>query len=447
MNAIPVYYETTLVGTITVAEDGPSFAYDPRWADVRGAFPVSLRTPLGSVAPPAVLVPWLQNLLPEGAPLLTVGRTLGISPQDAVGMVEKIGRDTAGALSIGRPRRGAAPGYRPVPDEAALERIIAELPAKPFLVGEEGVSMSLAGAQYKLPMAVADGRFAIPVDGARSTHILKPDNTRLWGSVQNEALCLVLARRAGLNAAEVTTGVAGERSYLLVTRYDRLLRNDKWFRLHQEDFCQALGKPPGAKYEHNQTGIKGPSLTDFFTLARQYMGPGDVIAILRAVILNVLLTNVDSHAKNYSLLLSGRGARLAPLYDLMCGAAWANVTQNMAQDIGGKNRGRHIHARHWRRMAQACGLGRAAVLRNVAALAEKVAAEVASAMEEVESMPAGGHPMLQRFADEIVARCALVAANLREDGPRDDLPEESQEDFEHAPETTLDGTVSPPSGI
>lgn len=420
LNTIPVYYETACVGTITVDEDGPSFVYDPGWANVRGAFPVSLRIPLGNDAPPEILLPWLMNLLPEGAPLLAIGRTLGTSPEDVVGLVEKLGRDTAGALSIGRPRRGKAPSYRPVADEQALERIIMELPARPFLVGEDGVSMSLAGAQQKLPVAFAGGQFAIPVDGAPSTHILKPDNTRLYGSVQNEALCMVLARRVGLNAAAVITGVAGERSYLLVTRYDRLPRNGRWFRLHQEDFCQALGKPPGAKYEHNRTGIKGPSLPDFFSLVRQYMEAADIISLLQAVIFNVLLTNVDAHAKNYSILLSGRGARLAPLYDLMCGAAWANITQNMAQDTGGKNRGRHIHARHWRRMAGSCGLNGAAVLRTVAALAAKVAAEVAAAVEEVRNMPAGDHPMLRDFAAAIVQRCHLVTANLRDDGPEEE---------------------------
>ena len=73
-------------------------------------------------------------------------------------------------------------------------------------------------------MAYARGEFAIPVDGAPSTHILKPDNDRLYGSVQNEALCMILARRAGLSVAEVSTGVAGTRSYLLVKRYDRVRR-------------------------------------------------------------------------------------------------------------------------------------------------------------------------------------------------------------------------------
>ena len=55
-----------------------------------------------------------------------------------------------------------------------------ELPNKPFLVGDEGVSMSLAGVQTKLAVAVDDtGRICIPMNGSPSTHILKPDSARL----------------------------------------------------------------------------------------------------------------------------------------------------------------------------------------------------------------------------------------------------------------------------
>ncbi|MBP2568484.1 hypothetical protein J2766_005095 [Agrobacterium tumefaciens] len=88
---------------------------------------------------------------------------LKISPQDIVGLLEHIGRDTAGALSIGEPRK-AGINLQPIPDQAALERILDELPAKPFLVGEHGVSMSLAGVQEKLPVFVDDeGIISIPV--------------------------------------------------------------------------------------------------------------------------------------------------------------------------------------------------------------------------------------------------------------------------------------------
>ncbi len=437
-DSVPIFYENILVGTIELGPEGPTFTYDPAWSSLRGAFPLSVRIPLGSPqVPPLVLVPWLMNLLPEGTTLQTMGRTLGTAPQDVVGMIRQIGRDTAGALSFDHPRRGEAPGYRQIPDAAALERIITELPAKPFLVGDEGVSMSLAGAQEKLPLTIIDGKMAIPINGAPSTHILKPDNPRLYGSVQNEAFCLVLARRAGLSVAEVTTGIAGERPYLLVTRYDRFQRNGQWFRLHQEDFCQALGKPPGAKYEHNSTGIKGPGLADFFALARQHLSPADLPALTSAIVLNVLLTNVDSHAKNYSILLTGRGARLAPLYDLMCGSVWPNITQNMAQDVGGKNRGRYIMARHWRRMAKACGLNATNLLRRVISLAKLVSAEAENAADEVQAMPAGGDLALNEAVSAVQERCRTVLLNLENEASADGQDEHDQQ------EQTFDDVASP----
>jgi len=417
---LPVFYEAFLVGTITVGQEGPSFGYAPRWEATGEAFPASVRMPLGS-GPfgPDVLMPWLINLLPEGDPLRTVGRNIGVAPEDVIGMLSRVGRDTAGALSIGHQRAGENPGYREVPGPDGLERIIEELPRKPFLAGDEGVSMSLAGAQHKLPIALVDGRIAIPVNGAPSTHILKPDNTHLFGSVQNEALCMVIARRVGLSVAEVTTGTAGERAYLLVTRYDRFRRNGDWHRIHQEDLCQALGKPPAAKYEHNQSGIKGPSLQDFFELARGVMAPGQVLPLLDAVILNILLTNVDSHAKNYSVLFPFERSRprLAPLYDLMCGAAWADVTKNHAQDVGGQRDGRHIHARHWERMAKECDLNATALLKRVHDLGEKVLSEIDPAAEEVRTMPAGGHAMLDAFGEAVRQRCRTVLRNLRDDEP------------------------------
>ena len=423
---VPVYYESIPVGWVEADAGGPTFRYDPGWIARRNAFPLSVLMPVREeLFPTATLQPWLMNLLPEGNALPTVGRNLGVSPQDVVGLVARMGRDTAGALSIGRPKAAGEPSYVPLQDEGSLERVIAELPAKPFLAGRHGVSMSLAGAQEKLPVALIDGVLAIPVNDAPSTHILKPDVFRLHGSVQNEALCMVLAARVGQRVAEVTTGRAVGRSYLLVTRYDRVQRDGQWRRLHQEDFCQALGKPPAAKYEHNSSGIKGPGLADFFGLARHHMQASDVLRLRDAVILNVLLANVDAHAKNYSLLLTGRGAAMAPLYDLMCGAAWPDVTRNMAQDIGGKNRGKFVAARHWRREAKMCGLNGTALLRRVAEMASKVAAEVDAAAAQVRAMPAGDHPMLPEFVEAMKARCRTVVANLAAAMPGEEPADEN----------------------
>ena len=229
MSELPVYYETRIVGRIEIHADGPSFVYDPEWLRTRGAFPISMLMPLSPRrTPPAVFLPWITNLLPEGAQLRAIGARLGTAPEDVIAILAEIGRDTAGALSIGMPGTANPGGWRPIAKDGELEHILAELPRKPFLAGENGVSMTLAGVQSKLGVAVnSQGRLCIPVDGAPSTHILKPDSESLFGGVQNEALCLTLARRCGLNAPAVTTGQAGKRSYFLVSRYDRLKQGER----------------------------------------------------------------------------------------------------------------------------------------------------------------------------------------------------------------------------
>ncbi|WP_296598813.1 type II toxin-antitoxin system HipA family toxin [Phenylobacterium sp.] len=423
--SLPLLADGRLVATVETTGEGPHLRYDAAWLAAPDAFRISLTMPL-TVAEhgPDVAVPWLMNLLPEGEPLRAMTRALGVAREDILGLIAELGRDLAGALTIGAPRAGESPGFVPLARHEDLERIIEELPAKPFLVGEDGVSMSLAGAQEKLPLARQDGGLGIPINGAPSTVILKPDNPRLAGSVQNEALCMVLARRCGLPVAPVTTGVAGKRAYLLVDRYDRAVDGGQVLRLHQEDFCQALGRPPAAKYEHNRSGVKGPSLAEMFGLVRVHMTARETTRLLDAVIFNIAIGNVDSHAKNYSVLLGPGRPTLAPLYDLMSGLAWTNITQNHAQDIGGQQRGRHIYARHWRRMAEAAGLAGPATVRRVIQVAERVAAELPAASAEVAAMPAGG-AMLERIVGEIGARAALVAAHAREEG--DDAVEQTPE--------------------
>jgi serine/threonine-protein kinase HipA len=124
-----IFYEALPVAHLTF--DGEwRLDYDPSWEARRSAFPVSLTMSLRSGPVGAErLLPWLANLLPE-THLAEIGQRLKVSPQDIVGLLGHIGRDTAGALSIGAPRK---PGIhlQPVPDATTLERILDELPILP----------------------------------------------------------------------------------------------------------------------------------------------------------------------------------------------------------------------------------------------------------------------------------------------------------------------------
>lgn len=383
-----IFYESIAVANL-IDRDGMSLRYEPSWEQRASAFPVSLTMPLRSgVYGPDLIMPWLANLLPE-THLSEIGQQLKISPQDIVGLLQRLGRDTAGAFSIGEPRRDGN-HFRVVPDEAALDRILNALPERPFLVGEKGVSMSLAGVQDKLPVFVGeDGRIAIPVDGTPSTHILKPDIKRLAGSVQNEAFCMTLARFCGLDAAEATTGRAGKRDYLLVKRYDRVADGQGTIRrVHQEDFCQLLGLFPSEKYERTGLGQRGgASLAQMFDALAITVSPAERLKLLDAVIFNILICNSDSHAKNYSVLVGAAGtAKLAPLYDLMCAAVYKQVDQSLPQLIGTKRSASELHEDDWRQLATSIGLSPAVVVRHVRALCATVVSNLDRASEASSSL-------------------------------------------------------------
>jgi len=277
--------------------------------------------------------------------------------------------------------------------------------------------MSLAGVQSKLAVALDErGRICIPMNGSPSTHILKPDAPRLLGSVQNEAFCLTLARRMKIPTPGVTTGRAGKRAYLLVRRFDRTEVSGRWRRLHQEDFCQALGKTPSAKYEANQTGIRGPALKDMFELTRRNMPSMDIVQLVDMVLFNVLACNTDAHAKNYGIMIRGSGASIAPMYDVMCGEVWENVTKNLAQKIAGKSRGDQLNGRDWHQFALECGLNPKQVLDRVRTLARSALAEAEAAASEVAAMPAGMDEVLVQIRQAVEERARALLAQLQELG-------------------------------
>jgi serine/threonine-protein kinase HipA len=417
MARLSVYFEQRPVGIVDVDSGGPGFTYDPDWMKLRGAFPISTAIPFRPerIAAPTFLT-WAANLLPENEQLRTLGQLLGMSRGDVIGLLSAIGGDTAGALSFGHPGRTSSVQWRLLETPQAVESLIEELPNKPFLVGEEGVSMSLAGAQTKLAVAIDNvGRICIPMNGSPSTHILKPDTPRLPGCVQNEAFCLTLAKRLKIPTPPVTTGRAGNRRYLLVGRYDRTYVNGRWRRLHQEDFCQALGRHPSDKYEANHSGAAGPTLKDMFEVTRRHMPPTDIVRMLEMVIFSVLTCNTDAHAKNYAIMIRTAGASLAPMYDVMCGEVWDSVTRNFAQQIAGERRGDALTANHWQRFARECGLNPKQVIARVEALAKAAIAEAEAAATEVSEMPGGPDASLDAAREATIRRAHALLSQLRED--------------------------------
>jgi serine/threonine-protein kinase HipA len=253
---------------------------------------------------------FFAGLLPEAEPRDRIASILGVSGGNDFAILERIGGDCAGAVSLFPEDiswTASRTGNLRWLDEADLASLVERLPRQPLLAGEVGLRLSLAGAQIKLPVVLAeDGatagvRMALPLDGTPSTHILKPEPMRFPGLVANEAWCMALAREVGLRVAESQQRIIGKTPCLIVKRYDRAVSADgRVERLHQEDFCQALGFPASRKYQ--QEG--GPSLKDCFNLIREWSSVPviDIRDFLDGVILAALTGNADAHSKNFSFL-------------------------------------------------------------------------------------------------------------------------------------------------
>ena len=154
-----------------------------------------------------------------------------------------------------------------------------------------------------------------------------------------------------------------------------------------------------------------------FAVTRNAMQAPDVVNLLDYVIFNVLACNTDAHAKNYSLMISGKGFKLAPIYDVMCALAWEHVTRNMAQKIAGKSRGEHLKRRHWQRFAADVGLNAPRLIARVETLAKATLIETRNAAADVAAMPAGAHPLMQQVTEAIEGRARALLSGLTEDEP------------------------------
>jgi len=300
---------------------------------------------------------WFANLLPEGEIRWQVARKLGVSERNDFDILEGIGGECAGALRIVPESETRVPDSELVPlPWDKLEAAIASRPRTSLLVmmlQDIELRLSLAGAQDKLPVHFADGKLSLPIGSAASTHLLKIGTEGFEDLVRNEFYCLNLARRAGLPVPPAELA-ATETPVLLVERYDRRPGPDGTIiRLHQEDFCQALGVPPESKYETEG----GPSLGKMFgVLARSSRSPlPDKRDLIRWVIFNFIIGNADAHAKNVSFLLGAAGEnsapRLAPFYDLVCTRIYGGLSSKVAQKIGGEYRPEFLARRHWERFA------------------------------------------------------------------------------------------------
>jgi serine/threonine-protein kinase HipA len=241
---------------------------------------------------------------------------------------------------------------------------------------------------------------------------VKPDNPNLPGITENEVWCLRMAQAVGIEAAQATILRASGRTAIGVLRYDRRLgRNGQILRLHQEDFVQANGFPPGRKYERGT--LRGLDLKTLLETGR-HVSANDALALLDQVIFNILVANTDAHAKNYSLILPVAATpRLAPLYDVSSVLPWPHVVQSYAQSIAGKKRTPDMIAgRHWEEVAREIGYRPTDVRNRVQDLVDKLVAGRVKVTAEVAALQGATEGYVTQTAEAVEGNALRMAGRL-----------------------------------
>jgi serine/threonine-protein kinase HipA len=414
---LDIWWDGRLVGQLTQDKHGElGFAYAPAWLDDAAAQPLSASLPKRAESfTRRECRPFFGGLLPEEGQREAAAQALGVSRANDFALLDRLGGDVAGALQLlppGEVPATLAPDQRPTPlDDAGLIRVLDALPVRPLLAGEEGLRLSLAGAQSKVPVVLVDGAVALPAPGQPTTHILKPPISRFTATTENEAFVMRLAAAIGLDVAPVEARTVQDRSFLLVQRYDRAIGDDgRVRRIHQEDFCQALGVPPETKYASEG----GPTYKDCFALLRRVAArPAvDVLKLLDAVIFNVIAGNADAHGKNFSILYDAEGPRLAPLYDLLATVAYPDLSPKFAMKIGKRATLAELDAKGWAAFAADAGIGLPLIRRRVAEISNGVLDKATVVAAEL-SRPELDRTAIEQFADMIrdrAERCALTVA-------------------------------------
>jgi serine/threonine-protein kinase HipA len=403
------------IGTLSLVEGRLNFTYAEEWLARPNSVALSCSLPL-QAAPfdDHQTRPFFAGLLPEGQMRRLIAQQFQVSRQNDFALLDHLGGECAGAVTITEPGN-QLPHLVPNNEvewlsDDGLIAILDELPRRPMLAGKDGLRLSLAGAQDKLPVVFDGSRIGLPRNNTPSSHILKPAIQAIEDSVSNEHFCLLLAEAMKFRTARSLVHAVGDRRFLLVERYDRTHNaSGNLARLHQEDFCQALGVVPEMKYQNEG----GPDLAQCFALVRQVTRPSapNILRLLDYVIFNALIGNHDAHAKNFSLLFTSQGVVLAPLYDVLSTAVYPDLTNKMAMKLGSKYKFSEVEIRHWEQFASSAGLSVAQTRKRIVELAHRLPV-AAQKLRDLPDHSFANCQVIEQITSLIEQRSALTIQRL-----------------------------------
>lgn len=390
-----VFWGDDQVGSLYSRPNGRvRFAYSPEWL-AGPALPISISLPCRPEAhDAAVSSNFFDNYIPEGDIKTELARSRHFSFHDIYMFLREFGKDMAGALTIQEHQPACThSNYEDI--TATLEDILAKRdvlsPVNLFVLLD--ANLSLAGAQDKLPVLYRDGRFFLSRGNAPTSHIIKPAHALFRDMPHNEHFCMTLAGKIGLDVQTVDIVRLGGTPVYMIKRFDRYEKNDQIFRLHQEDFCQALSVPAIRKYEEQG----GPGWADMaqVILENPFNDRGSAMnSLVDAAVYNFIIGNTDAHGKNFSILHDRQNGHLslAPLYDICSVYPYGDIIKKqdrMAMSICRKRRMDKLDEDDWHDFAGIFYLSEDELAERITYLADAVENNIHSVLEAHKNLYAG----------------------------------------------------------
>lgn len=386
---LEVYWNNTYVGKLMQNTAGSlSFTYDQAFLQ-NSDMAISISLPLQAQPFEGdVVKAFFSGLLPEESVRARLARFLGLSDKNAFALLQAVGGECAGALALfPAGEQPSLPTTHDIEilDDKKLVEILYIIKSQPLLAGDDGLRLSLAGAQDKLAVGFENGHITLMKNGQPTTHILKPVIGHVTDSVHNEFFCMRLAKMVGLDVPFADMHFVNGTPYYIVERYDRTRQKDGGItRIHQEDFCQAMGILPELKYEREG----GPTIAQCQQIITRHSAQpaADQIKLLDMVIFNYLIGNADAHGKNFSLLYHGIKPVLAPAYDLLSTTIYPQLSAKMAMKIGGKYDPDITFLRHWHRLVPETRAAQTALNKRLYTLSNDTLEKAYALKDELEKL-------------------------------------------------------------
>jgi len=156
-------------------------------------------------------------------------------------------------------------------------------------------------------------------------------STDLYNVVKTEFIAMRLAELAGLNVAPVKLKKAANKDVLLIERFDREVKGDKWTRKAMVSALTLFALDDMmARYASYETLAE--------IIRHRFIKPKATLKeLFSRLVFNILCGNTDDHARNHAAFWDGKKLTMTPAYDICPQGRTGNMASQAMLISGGNN--------------------------------------------------------------------------------------------------------------